>query len=48
VEIARKETTAPTCRDGNCDKRKLWQNIAGVGKCGTSQYRQLKEHLVRI
>jgi len=30
VEIARKETTAPKCSDRNCEKRKLWHNVAGV------------------
>jgi len=48
VEIARKETTAPKCRAGNCEKRKLWHNVAGGGKCGTGLYGQPKEHLVRF
>jgi len=48
VEIARKETTAPKCKGGNCEKRKLWHSIAGGGKYGTSLYGQPKELLVRL
>jgi len=35
-------------RGENCEKRKLWYNVAGDGKCGTSLYGQPKEHLVRL
>ena len=46
TENARHETTAQSkCRGGNCEKRKLWHNVAGGGKCGTSLYGQRKEHL---
>jgi len=45
VEIARKETKAPKCRGGNCEKRKLWHIVAAGRKCFTSLYGKLKEHL---
>ena len=30
MEIARKETMAPKCRGGNCEKRKQRHNVAGA------------------
>ena len=44
AEIARKETAAPKCRGGNCEKRKLWHNVVGGGKCGTRLHGQPKDY----
>jgi len=37
-----KQRHSQKCRDGNCEKRKLWHSVAGGGKCGTSLYGQPK------